>query len=174
MKPNFNAIKTYYGFMSESILSHRKDQYAIDPYAWEPFMRLTPIEDAMWGDFRCIGMVMYPQYPVGRYFVDFANPVAKVAIECDGKEFHLDFAADVARQREIEALGWTVYRFTGRQCKEAQPEQDEDDSGSTYRLLRMIASFHGIAQGCRLTEEVIAAPYLLDALAKTSPASNCQ
>jgi hypothetical protein len=63
-----------------------------------------------------MNMVMYPQYPVGRYFVDFANPAAKVAIECDGKRWHTDKERDAQRQGEIEALGWVVYRISGRDC----------------------------------------------------------
>ena len=47
--------------------------------------------------------------------VDFGNPIAKVALECDGAQFH-DARKDAARDRKLAALGWTVYRVPGWQC----------------------------------------------------------
>ena len=77
----------------------------------------SPIESAIWADIRYYGLAMWPQFPVGRYFVDFGNPVAKVAIECDGKAWHQDKQRDARRQEEIEELGWEVHRIPGWMCK---------------------------------------------------------
>jgi hypothetical protein len=64
---------------------------------------------------------------VPKYRVDFAlrAPPAtggrpwgrRLAVECDGKQWHSGWRAarDRVRQAEIERLGWTVLRFTGRQ-----------------------------------------------------------
>lgn len=97
-----------------------KDQYIrqrwplmADPYPAD--WRFTPIEAAAWQTIRSLGLPLYPQYPVIRFFVDFADPVRHLAIECDGKEWH-DAERDAKRDAEITALGWTVRRFTGRQC----------------------------------------------------------
>jgi len=46
------------------------------------------------------------------YFVDFAIPENKIAIECDGSYWHKDIEKDRIRQDRIESLGWTVLRFT--------------------------------------------------------------
>jgi very-short-patch-repair endonuclease len=46
-----------------------------------------------------------------RYRIDFAYPDVKLAIEVDGYAFH-DLAQDAVRQNELEALGWTVHRYT--------------------------------------------------------------
>lgn len=35
---------------------------------------MTPIERWLWADIRHADAVFYPQYPVGNFFVDFANP----------------------------------------------------------------------------------------------------
>ena len=145
MKPNFNAIKAHYELWGADILSAEKRQFGIDPYAWSSIVSLSPIEDRLWQDIRDIGMVLYPQYPVGRYFVDFGNPKSKVAIECDGKEFHKDKKADQQRQDEIEALGWVVYRFTGKQCHELQPDASDEFTGQAYRCLQAIGYMHGIS-----------------------------
>lgn len=54
--------------------------------------------------------------PVAR--IDLAYPVARLAIELDGKEHHRDAAAferDRARQNQLVLLGWTVLRFTWEQ-----------------------------------------------------------
>ena len=67
---------------------------------------------------------MYPQWPQCGFFLDFANPVARVAIECDGREFH-DSVKDGRRDAILEAEGWTVYRLTGRDCLRLG-EEDED------------------------------------------------
>jgi hypothetical protein len=49
-----------------------------------------------------VALVLYPQYPVGRYFVDFGNPVHKVAIECDGARWH-SYRRDGARSGRMLA-----------------------------------------------------------------------
>jgi very-short-patch-repair endonuclease len=74
----------------------------------------SPIEENVWGDIRYIGIPFYPQYPILEYFVDFADPVKKIAIECDGKEFHQDKEKDRIRQERIEAEGWEFIRFEGK------------------------------------------------------------
>jgi len=147
-KPNFQAIKAHYAKHAAAIAATPSTQWAIDPYAWEheARIRLTPIERGVWNDIRSMGMVFYPQYPVGRFFVDFANPRAKVAIECDGAAYHQDKAKDAKRQDEIEAMGWTVYRLTGKECMQ-NTEQLEDENGllhmqvsASAQLLRGIDS----------------------------------
>jgi hypothetical protein len=142
--------------MSE-ILAAGPARWGCDPYAWdfECAIRMTPIEAMMWFDIRHLGMVLYPQCPVDRYFVDYANPVARVAIECDGAAYHLDVERDRDRQAQIEALGWTVYRFTGRTCLSSDQE-GEDEQGNwcwtpneCFTRLKVIGDKHGIRLGCK-------------------------
>ena len=130
LSAKFARIRAFYKARHELIMADGCE-LADDPYAWEHIagIRLTPIERALWHDIRGEDAVLYPQYPVGRYFVDFGNPVAMVAIECDGAKWHIDAAKDAARQQEIEALGWTVYRISGKDCF-TDTEYVEDDQGS--------------------------------------------
>lgn len=87
-----------------------------DPYEiWDWVMAFTPIESAVWTDIRGRGLDLWPQLPVGRYFVDFGNPVARVAIECDGKDFH-DERRDASRDAELARSGWRVWRIPGWAC----------------------------------------------------------
>lgn len=82
----------------------------------------TPIESAAWQSIRHRGLPFLPQYPVGRYFADFADPENQIVIECDGAAFHRDPSKDAARDLEMAARGWTVFRVTGRECN--APDMD--------------------------------------------------
>lgn len=110
-------VRELYDGLDEKLQSHPANRYMMDPYLWESAgIVMSPIEQALWSEARQAGIVLYPQYPVGRFFVDFANPAARVAIECDGKEFHQDIAADISREKIIESFGWRVYRISGADC----------------------------------------------------------
>lgn len=87
-----------------------------DPYVRNWLPEFSPIEHNVWSDIRGNGVPFYPQIPVARFFLDFACPMLKIAIECDGKEFH-DIEKDAARDEELGSLGWTVYRLQGHECK---------------------------------------------------------
>jgi len=61
---------------------------------------------------------LIPQYPVGRYYIDFAHVDSMTAIELDGFASHsstVDIANDRKRQRWIEEQGWHVIRFGGKE-----------------------------------------------------------
>lgn len=144
MAQNWDLIRRYYADHSPAIVEAGKNNWGIDPYMWESVMSMTPIERAFWNDIREEGCVLYPNYPVGRFFVDFANPCARVAIECDGKLFHQDHDKDAARQAEIESMGWRVFRIAGRQCMELDRFNDDSiiESFSAGRhLLRDLCQF---------------------------------
>lgn len=162
MKPDWTRIRGYWRHHELEILRAGPSCWGVDPYAWdhEVGISMSPIEAALWFDIRLASVVLYPQWPVGRYFVDFANPAAKVAIECDGKAWHTDAHRDAQRQREIEALGWTVYRIGGADCLRDSIES-QDEAGRVvfaispaYRLVKDIAERHGIRlNGRRLYAE---------------------
>jgi very-short-patch-repair endonuclease len=55
------------------------------------------------------------QGPLSRYYLDFAFPGYKVAIECDGLLGHASASAqayDLSRQNDIIEAGWDLRRFT--------------------------------------------------------------
>lgn len=117
----WNVLRKIYAELEPELLEGRCDPYFID---WMPVF--TPIESDMWHYIRALGLPFYPQYPVGRFFVDFADPAKKIAIECDGKQWH-DAAKDAKRDSVLLSLGWRVMRFTGRQCY-----LDQDHPESAY------------------------------------------
>lgn len=82
---------------------------------------------------------LIPQAPIGRYRIDLAivecdwhenPPRVRLAIECDGHDFHErtkeQAARDKRRDRELVAAGWQVLRFTGSEIRnEAKRCADE-------------------------------------------------
>ncbi len=54
---------------------------------------------------------------VAGYRLDLAIDQSEIRldIECDGAAFHTDKDRDAVRDRRIEAEGWTVIRFSGRE-----------------------------------------------------------
>jgi len=77
--------------------------------------KMTPIENNVWSDIRYLGLRFYPQYPIGKYFVDFADPQKKIVIEVDGHDYHQDKERDLERQVEIAKLGWDIHRIDGKE-----------------------------------------------------------
>ena len=166
MAQNWNAIKAFYR-SHEAKIMQSANEWGVDPYSWEEDagVTMTPIESAMWSDIRMEGAIFYPQYPVLSYFVDFANPVAKVAIECDGAEFHTDWKKDEVRDSNLRQIGWSVYRFTGSQCmKDCREFYDNDgfvvvELAPVQQELRRIVDLHDLRIGRhrlqRRTAEVV-------------------
>ena len=97
--------------------------YVITPFACD-FM--SPIEYKVWQDIRGYWLKMYPQYPVLNYFLDFWDPINKIWIEVDWKEYHLDKEKDCKRQQEIEKLWWRIYRFNWKWVFTDIYDYDED------------------------------------------------
>ena len=153
-KNNWDAIRAHYAKFAPKILAHRKDEWAIDPYAWDEgkgIINMTPIERNFWADARDAGAILYPQWPACGYFLDFANPVAKVAIECDGYAYHQDREKDAKRQAVLEAAGWTIYRISGRDCNDDYDEERHIESAGK-RLIDRICRAHGITRASRQRE----------------------
>ncbi|MGC4396013.1 endonuclease domain-containing protein [Hydrogenophaga sp. T2] len=143
--PNWYAIRDHYKHFEAKILAERADEWALDPYAWSQYLTLTPIEDWLWVHIRDANAIFYPQYPVGRFFVDFANPRAKVAIECDGAQYHKDKAKDQRRDDELSAMGWRVYRVPGYLCV----RDNDHDTGrirEAARFVYRIVLEHGLSR----------------------------
>lgn len=139
----FEALREFYAAFDVLIQRAGKNNRGMGVYTVDWLSVFTPIEYALWHDIRNHSCVMYPQYPVGRYFVDFANPVAKVAIECDGAAWHQDAEKDAQRQRDIEAMGWTVYRITGSDCK-TDFDEASHEPGKASQFIKHITELHDI------------------------------
>lgn len=152
--PNdWNRIRVHYANWREDIFRAGRNEWGGDAYDWDiGFIHMTPIEDWLWTHIRACDAVLYPQYPVGRFFVDFANPVAQVAIECDGAAYHTDKAKDAARDAQLRAMGWAVYRISGSDCcNDNDPETGAP--GRAHQFIQRICDEHGISRFSRTAED---------------------
>lgn len=140
-----HSLRQFYRMASPQIHIAGPAEWGIDPYEVDWISVFTPIELALWHDIRAADLVMYPQYPIDGYFVDFANPAAKVCIECDGSQWHKNTEADAVRQRAIEAKGWAMYRITGRDCK---TDSDPETGGrsAAREFIDRIAGAHPVSR----------------------------
>jgi hypothetical protein len=114
-KPTIKNIVAYYKEFEQDIIKWNTENpfTPLRAYPFDWFKVFTPIEEYAWQIIRSIGrIVLYPQYPILNYRADFANPVKKIILECDGKEWHnteKDYARDLALYKE----GWKTFRITG-------------------------------------------------------------
>lgn len=71
-------------------------------------------EQRVFLDIRDRGYVVRPQFEAYGRRIDIvvAGSDSKLAVECDGAEWHgpEEYAADLARQRDLERAGWTFFR----------------------------------------------------------------
>jgi len=140
---NWGNIRAHYKRVTPLILECPKNEWAIDPYEADSIgIYFTPIEAWLWNDIRAIDLVLYPQYPVLNFFVDFANPKAKVAIECDGAAYH-DETKDAERDEKLRAAGWTVYRISGKDCRDGVNLESGEQS-KARQFIHRVAQNHNI------------------------------
>ena len=81
----------------------------------------TDVERKLWSILRGRGLgaaKFRRQFPIGRYFVDFACVEAKLIVELDGSQHQADAAYDARRTADLEALGWRVIRFWNNEVNE--------------------------------------------------------
>lgn len=126
---DYNLIKRAYEEELPRMMEYAREQPGkwYRSYLFDWMRMMSPIEQDMWVAIRCFGKLpLYPQFPVGKHFVDFGNPQLKIAIECDGMEFHTDKQKDAERTKRINAEGWTIYRVTGSECKVLVQDQPEE------------------------------------------------
>jgi very-short-patch-repair endonuclease len=123
----YDKIRSHYEYLTPLIMERSQihPRNWINPYCEIDWVKISsPIENMAWQVIRGFGQApFYPQYPVDKFFVDFGNPFLKIALECDGREFHLDKEKDNKRDERLFKLGWTVYRIPGKDC--VRPVSDE-------------------------------------------------
>lgn len=76
---------------------------------------MSPIEVKLFEAMQREGLSPKPQYCIEGYFVDFAFPDVRVAVEADGAPYHEGERREHDRKRDwvLERQGWKVLRFHG-------------------------------------------------------------
>lgn len=125
-------IRELYKFaMPELEKGVRLDVYEMLPFDFCQYM--SPIEKLVWGEIRANGANLYPQVPCGPYFIDFADPYKRIAVEVDGKAWHKDYEKDLKRQKYIESHGYDHFlRWRGREVYADFEDHDYGDSAASF------------------------------------------
>lgn len=76
---------------------------------------LSPIEFKLYEEMRRNGLLPFLQYCIEGYFVDFAFPDVRIAVEANGAAYHSGDRVYYDRKRDsiIRRSGWTVMHFKG-------------------------------------------------------------
>lgn len=93
----------------------KRKAHWINPYIldWQGY--LNENEFSVFATCRCIGVAFYPQFTVGRFCLDFANPYYKIGIEVDSNTYHT-YEKDLKRDIELKKLGWKIYHLTSAEA----------------------------------------------------------
>lgn len=128
MKGILLLVITLLLFIVLTVISNKNKKYSFEK---ELLKCESPIETAMMKKLHQAGYKPYSQIPCGKYRIDIAlyGSGKKIAIECDGEEFHSSIhqkAHDQKKDYFLEKSKWRVFRFTGKeifhtadQCVEA-------------------------------------------------------
>ncbi len=74
----------------------------------------TPSEGLLWSILRAkqlCGLKFRREYSIEEWVVDFACVAKMLVVEIDGDYHDGTIEQDMERQRELERLGWEVFRF---------------------------------------------------------------
>lgn len=150
---DWRRIRAHYADRFAEIMASPVNEWAHGAYDWDDGMLfMTPIENWLWADIRACDAVLYPQFPIFNFFVDYANPRAKVVIECDGEAYHQDKAKDAARDKRLTDAGWSVYRIIGKHCRmECHPETGAPSI--PHLFIQRICDRHGISRNSQVRSD---------------------
>lgn len=79
----------------------------------------SPIEKYLWDALVHFGLDTKAkmQYEIGKYRIDIAFPDSRLAVECDGAQYHranqLQLERDQKRDKYLARKGWRTLRFEG-------------------------------------------------------------
>jgi very-short-patch-repair endonuclease len=96
----------------------RKEPPMYDAITMQRLKCESPIERRLYDALVFRGYAVSTQVPCGKYRIDLALLGPKIAIECDGKEYHSSTeqkAHDRRKDAYLRKNGWKVMRFSGRQ-----------------------------------------------------------
>jgi very-short-patch-repair endonuclease len=138
-------FKTYYNIFNDRILKAAERGKWFRPYFIDFTRYFTPIEREAWNAIRSSRIILYPQYPVLNYFLDFGNPYLKIGLEMDGKEFH-NAEKDFIRDTKLLNEGWKIFRVTGSEA--VRPVREIYDHTDEYEVrMTKCMNIHNTVEG---------------------------
>lgn len=114
-KGMYSKLKKIYDIHIDDIMgsAEKNINAGYDPYFVNWSNLFTPIEYDCWCSIRCQGVILFPQFSVAGYILDFANPYLKIAVECDGKDWHNEEKDKLRDTILYEKHGWKTFRIKG-------------------------------------------------------------
>ncbi|SEN80969.1 Protein of unknown function [Mesobacillus persicus] len=97
---------------------HKPGEPVIDYITLQQLKCESYIERRLYKALVSNGYHIRTQVPCGKYRIDLTLPEHKIAIECDGKDFHSTPEQKIHDRKKNAYLrknGWKVIRFSGRQ-----------------------------------------------------------
>lgn len=133
----YRKLKDIYEIHTTDIMeaySYGNDVWS-DPYFVDWMPLFSPIETHMWYILRGGMTPFYPQYPIEGAILDFAHIGLKIAIECDGKDWHEE-GKDKKRDLRLMESGWKTFRIKGSEfyTKFKFPDEISDYLDEYYRI----------------------------------------
>jgi very-short-patch-repair endonuclease len=121
---------------------------------------MSPIEAELYDAMRKDGLSPNPQFRIEAYYVDFAFPDVKLAIEADGAAYHSDNRKERDRKRDgfLWSRGWTTIHNKAGNCafvikrevwsrrKAIEEKERQEDSERKARNEAFARSFRRITQ----------------------------
>lgn len=105
--------------IAESIKKLQKENPKIHPnYILAQKGHITEIEKLIRDELIKRGLAFETQYRVLGYWIDFAFPDVKLAVECDGGRWHStkeQIFRDTKKDERLRNIGWTILRFKGKE-----------------------------------------------------------
>ena len=132
------------GSMGKILSKGRKPPQQPEEAEVQPMIRLTSLEQKMYQ--ILLGMrlpfIQKAQSQIGPYIVDFSIPALRIAIECDGDQWHSTQEArahDQKRDMDLAKVGWTTIRFSERELQEKDQAVKNTILELVYKLWRKAA-----------------------------------
>src|SRR4051812_24317586 len=101
---------------------HTGEGWSMKPALWAKLKTMvrearhepTPAEDLLWQKLRrrALGVQFRRQHPINIFYADFYCSAASLIVELDGPIHDQQVERDADRTAILEALGYTVMRFT--------------------------------------------------------------
>lgn len=134
----FAQVSEWYCNNSPSIM--RAPGFGIDKYRIPYLDSLSAVHRMLFDECSAEGLVMYPWFPVGEYFVELGNPRTQIAIV---------FGTDEATKLKADAIqkshGWTIYAtaIPGTEGLNRAGLMDALEGCGAFDLLQTIQERHG-------------------------------
>lgn len=105
----FSEIRAFYNLLNDETIKNYL--YFFFPSEFRKYLEdtFTVPEKNAWESIRYENLPFYPEFPVDKYFLDFADPINKLGIEIFGNSYHQNPLKDFERLLKLRDCGWYIF-----------------------------------------------------------------